>query len=339
MADTLRIDAFEPRAELVAPVHEVLRARFPAIDAHNHLDPAGPPAGLLETMDAVNVRTIVNLSGDTGEALRRTMEGYEGAHPGRFVTFCNVDWAGIGERGWCDAAVRRLREDVRAGARGLKVFKELGLVVRDTAGTLVPPDDPRIADVWDAAGELGVPVLIHTADPVAFFKPLDRYNERWDELHRNPNWHFFGGDFPAFEELIGALYRTIAAHPGTTFITAHVGCYPENLAFVSQMLDTYPNMFTDMSARIAELGRAPYSARAWFLAYADRIVFGTDQGPQPPMYRTHWRFFETFDEHFPYDAAVAIQPQGRWNIYGMGLPDGVLRKVYHDNAARLLGLS
>ncbi|MHB0856268.1 MAG: amidohydrolase family protein [Anaerolineae bacterium] len=339
MPDNLTIDEFEPRSELVVPVHEVSRARFPAIDVHNHLDPQGPFPSVLATMDTANVRTIINLSGDTGDALRRILDAYEGAHPGRFVTFCNMDWAGVGGRGWSAAAVQRLREDVRAGARGLKVFKELGLGVRDVAGKLVMPDDPRIADVWDAAAELGVPVLIHSADPVAFFRPLDRHNERWDELHRNPGWHFNGGDYPPFEALIDALYRLIAAHPRTTFITAHVGCYPENLAFVARMLDTYPNFYTDMSARLAELGRAPYSARAWFLAYADRILFGTDQSPEPPMYRTHWRFFETFDEYFPYDASVSIQPQGRWNICGVGLPDEVLRKVYHDNAARLLGLT
>ena len=181
-------------------------------------------------------------------------------------------------------------------------------------------------------------MLIHTADPVAFFRPLDRFNERWDELHRRPDWHFYGPEFPSFEELIASLYRLIEAHPQTTFITAHVGCYPENLGFVSQMMDKYPNFYTDISARIAELGRAPYSARAWFIKYADRILFGTDQRPTIPMYQVHFRFLETADEYFDYAPGADIPPQGRWKIYGLYLPDEVLRKVYYENAARLFDL-
>ncbi len=172
------------------------------------------------------------------------------------------------------------------------MFKQLGVTYRDPSGRLVLPDDPRIADLWEAAAELNVPVLIHTADPVAFFRPLDGTNERWDELQRHPDWHFFGGDYPPFEELIAALYRAIEAHPRTQFITAHVCCYPENLAFASGMLERYPNLSTDFSARIGELGRAPYSAREWFIKYADRIVFGTDATPVPELSRrttASWR--------------------------------------------------
>jgi predicted TIM-barrel fold metal-dependent hydrolase len=334
---------FEPRSELVTQVTEALRPRFPVIDAHNHLpvdDWGVDPdrlAALTEALDQVDVRAVVNLSGGFGDRLRRTLDALDRAHEGRIVTFCNVDWEGVGEPGWAERATSQLRDDVAAGAKGLKVFKELGLRYRDTDGRLVSPDDPRIADVWAQAGELGVPVLIHSADPVAFFRPLDRNNERWDELQRRPNWHFYGEDFPAFEELIEALYRTIEAHPNTKFITAHVGCYPENLGFVSQMLDRYPNMYTDISARIAELGRAPYSARKWFLRYADRILYGTDVTPTVAMYRNSYRFLETDDEYFDYAVGARIPPQGRWKIYGLFLPDEVLRKVYYDNAASLLG--
>lgn len=345
MDKPLLLSEYEPRSELVTEEHQVRRPRYPAIDAHNHLPleaweaEPGRIADVVEEMDSAGVQAVVNLSGGSGDVLQRTLDGLDRAYPGRFVTFCNVDWRGVGETGWAERATARLRQDIAAGAKGLKVFKELGLRYRDTDGGLVSPDDPRISDIWAQAGALGVPVLIHSADPVAFFRPLDRHNERWDELQRHPDWHFYGGDFPAFDELIAALYRTIEAHPETTFITAHVGCYPENLAFVSRMLERYPNMYTDFSARIAELGRAPYSARRWFLAHADRILYGTDITPSAAMYRNTYRFLETDDEYFDYAVGARIPPQGRWKIYGLYLPDDVLRRVYHDNAAALLGLS
>ncbi|MGI5917655.1 MAG: amidohydrolase family protein [Anaerolineae bacterium] len=345
MPHHLSVQEFTPRPELVVPEHLVTHSKFPAIDAHNHL-PAGDPrfegeglARVVYNMDTVSVQTIVNLSGGTGDALKRRIETLDAAYPGRFVTFCNVDWSDLGTPGWTERAVAALEEDVRAGARGLKIFKELGLRIRDTEGHLVMPDDERLAPLWDAAGGLQIPVLIHSADPTAFFRPLDRLNERWDELQRHPDWHFYGPEFPSFEELIESLYRTIEAHPGTTFITAHVGCYPENLAFVSQMLDRYPNMYTDFSARIAELGRAPYSARSWFLRYTDRILFGTDESPEIITFQTYFRFLETADEHFEYAPGSEIPPQGRWRIYGVYLPDEVLRQIYYDNAARLLRLT
>ncbi len=342
MRDILLIDDYQPRSELVVPEHPVARAKYPVIDAHNHLTHPGWPEPdldrLLREMDTVNVRTIVNLSGGTGDALKRNLELFDRAHPGRFATFCNVDWSGVGSAEWTARAATQLRSDVAAGARGLKIFKNLGLEVRDQDGKLVLPDDYRLGDLWDAAGELGVPVLIHTADPVAFFRPLDRTNERWDELHHHPGWHFYGPEFPPFMALIESLYHLIEGHPRTTFITAHVGCYPENLGFVSQMLDRYPNLHTDISARIAELGRAPYSARSWFLKHAGRILFGTDATPDMAVFQTHFRFLETADEYFEYEPKAPIPPQGRWRIYGVYLPDEVLRQVYHDNAARLLKL-
>ncbi len=345
MEASLLLSEFEPRSELVVEQHELLRPRYPAIDAHNHLPLEaweGQPeriAALVQDLDRVGVQAVVNLSGGSGDTLQRTLDGLDRAYPGRFITFCNVDWSGVGEPGWAERATAQLRQDIAAGAKGLKVFKELGLRHRDTDGRLISPDDPRIADIWAQAGALGVPVLIHSADPVAFFRPLDRHNERWDELQRHPDWHFYGGDFPAFADLLAALYHVIEAHPRTTFITAHVGCYPENLAFVAGMLERYPNMYTDISARFAELGRAPYSARRWFLSYADRILYGTDMTPSVAMYRNTFRFLETDDEYFDYAVDARIPPQGRWRIYGIYLPDDVLKKVYHDNAALLLGLA
>lgn len=331
----------KPRSEAVIAAHEVIEPRHPVIDAHNHLrvppnDGAGQVAELVRELDRAHVQTVVNLSGGCGDQLARSLDAWDHAYPGRFATFCNVDWSDVGATGWTDRACAQMRRDVAAGARGLKVFKNLGLEYRDPSGQLVMPDDARIADVWDQAGALGVPVLIHSADPVAFFRPLDGNNERWDELQRHPGWHFYGGDYPTFDALLGALYRTIEAHPATTFITAHVGCYPENLAFVSEMLDRYSNMYTDISARFAELGRVPYSARRWFIRYADRILYGTDVTPGVAMYRNTYRFLETDDEYFNYSPSEGTPPQGRWRIYGLYLPDEVLQKVYRGNAARLL---
>jgi predicted TIM-barrel fold metal-dependent hydrolase len=338
------MEDYQPRSELVVPEHQVSRAKFPAVDAHNHLTYPGfgfenlEMAQVLRELDLLNVATVVNLSGETGDVLKRNIEAFDHAYPGRFVTYCNLDYVGLGSPGWTDKTVVQLREDIRAEARGLKIYKELGLVHRDTDGKLVMPSDPRLFDIWETVGEAGLPVTIHVADPRAFFRPLDRFNERWEELHAFPSWHFYGPDFPTFEALMDSLYALIEAHPKTNFITAHVGCYPENLGFVSKMMDRYPNFYTDIAARLAELGRAPYSAREWFLRYADRILFGTDFTPNITMYQTHFRFLESADEYFPYEANNPMGGQGRWRIYGVYLPDEVLRKVYHGNARRLLRL-
>jgi len=345
MVTRLFVEDYVPIPEVVVPEHPVPYAKFPVVDAHNHIPMAGPhpfPLDLdqiVRGLDYVNVKTVINLSGGWGDTLKINLEKLDHKYPGRFFTFCNVNWEGVGKPGWLEGALKQLEEDVKAGARGLKVFKSLGLNFRDVHGKLVMPDDPRIADVWDKAAELGVPVLIHTADPTAFFKPLDRFNERWDELHAHPDWHFYGPDFPPFMELIESLYRTIEAHPKTTFITAHVGCYPENLGFVSQMLDKYPNFYTDISARLAELGRVPYSARAWFIKYQDRILFGTDVPPTIEWYQVYFRGLETADEYFNYSPDDPHGGQGRWRIYGLYLPDEVLKKVYYENAAKLIDLT
>jgi predicted TIM-barrel fold metal-dependent hydrolase len=347
MPDTeqdLLMKDYQPRSELVVPQTHVPRARYPAVDAHNHITYPGfgwekfDLPEVLRLLDQVNVAAVVNLSGESGEVLKRNLEHFDQACPGRFLTYCNVDFSEVGASGWTERAVAQLQADLKAGARGLKIYKELGLRYHDRSGQLVMPDDPRLSDLWDAAGEAGVPVTIHVADPVAFFRPLDRFNERWDELHAFPDWHFYGPQFPSFERLIETLYHLIELHPGTNFITAHVGCYPENLGFVAQMMDRYPNLYTDIAARIAELGRAPYTARQWFIKYADRILFGTDFTPSAAMYQVHFRFLETFDEYFPYDPGSPIPSQGRWCVYGLNLPDEVLRKVYSENAARLYRL-
>jgi predicted TIM-barrel fold metal-dependent hydrolase len=228
-----------------------------------------------------------------------------------------------------------LKKAQAGGISGVKIFKTLGLNVRNPDGTLTKIDDRRWDPIWAACGELGLPVLIHTADPAAFFLPVDATNERWEELQRHPDWSFQGKDFPTREELLAALCRVIERHPGTTFIGAHVASNAEDLAQVGRWLDQFPNLYVDMASRISELGRQPFTAREFLVKYQDRVLYGTD-GPWPETrLRLYWRFLETKDEYFPY-SEKPFPPQGFWNIYGVDLPDEVLRKIYADNAARII---
>ncbi len=347
----LALDQFQPKSSLVLPKHRPIRAKFPVVDVHVHprLKLHRDYAQLDEfvrVMDAENIAVCVSLDGRLGEQLEEHKRQLWTKHRERFVIFANVDWVGSGRRedpsSWdChrpDFGHRMaiaLADAKERGAAGLKVFKRLGLGYRNPDGSLIEIDDSRWDPIWQACGELGMPVLIHTADPVAFFQPIDRFNERWEELSRHPDWSFAGEEFPSHDELLAARNRVIARHPKTTFIGAHVANYPENLAEVAQWLDAYPNLHVEIAARIAELGRQPRAAREFILKYADRVMFGTD-GPRPVgRLLPHWRLLETRDEYFPY-AENQYPPQGLWNIYGLGLPDKVLRKVYAENAAELI---
>jgi predicted TIM-barrel fold metal-dependent hydrolase len=337
-ARDLRLRDFAPRTMLRAPAHEVLRARFPAIDVHNHVndahgdDPPLPAAELVAMMDRCNLRTVVILTGAWGNRLQGVIDRLAKPFPGRFLVFTEIDWERINEPGFSDAMVRQLRDAVARGARGLKIKKELGLVIRDHGGALVAVDDPRLDPVWAECGRLGIPVAIHTSDPDAFFLPVDGRNERYDELMEHPDWSFSGDRFPGKEALLVARNRIFARHHGTTFIALHVANHPEDLDDVSQVLDRYPNVMVETGARHAELGRQPRHAREFILRYQDRVLFGTDYRPQEAMYRNWFRFFETADEHFDYWEAPA---QGRWKIYGLDLPEGVLDKLYRRNAERI----
>ncbi len=341
----VRLSDYMPRSRLVVEEHPVTRAKFPAIDAHNHLGRWLTPdhdwtvrdvAELFRVLDACNISAIVNLDGMWGDELEQNLDRYDRAAPGRVFTFAQSDWSLVTQPDFGARMARQLEDSVRRGARGLKVWKTLGLRYRDAQDRLIPIDDERLSDLWEAAAAQNVPVLIHIADPVAFFDPLDRFNERWEELRRHPDWHFYGPQFPSFDALIEQFERLIASHPRTTFIGAHVGCYPENLAWVSRMFETYPNFNADIAARVAELGRQPYSSKRFFERYPDRIVFGLDSfPPTEAAYAPYFRFLETADEYFPY-TRNGIGGSGRWNIYGIDLPDDVLRQVYHDTAARLL---
>nr|WP_042196007.1 amidohydrolase family protein [Kibdelosporangium sp. MJ126-NF4]CEL22349.1 hypothetical protein-transmembrane prediction [Kibdelosporangium sp. MJ126-NF4]CTQ89204.1 hypothetical protein-transmembrane prediction [Kibdelosporangium sp. MJ126-NF4] len=326
--------------------HEVPSARFPTIDSHVHIgrwlsddgDWLAPDVGrLLELMASCNVRALVNLDGRWGDELAANLDRYDNAHPGRFATFCHVDWAQAqAGPGFGDRLAASLEQSVGRGAVGLKVWKDLGLHVRDHDQQLILPDDPRLDPIWQTAAALSVPVAIHTADPVAFFEPADERNERLEQLLAHPDWSFADARFPRFERLIEALETLVARHPGTTFIGVHFGCYPENVAWVRTMLETYPNFHVDIAARVAELGRVPRATRELILRHSDRVLFGTDQFPMTAAeYAIHFRWLETADESFPHsDEDPPLM--GRWLISGLDLPDPVLRKVYHDNAARLV---
>jgi predicted TIM-barrel fold metal-dependent hydrolase len=332
-ADTdLKLSDFAPRSMLVAPTHEVSRARYAAIDFHNHLDSL-EPASVIKVMDACNIERIVNITMCVGDEAFRAIERFQGAAPDRFSTIAWMDWTGLHAPGFFTRSVERLERLVERGARGLKVWKDLGLELLDTDGTMLRVDDERLSPLFEKAGELGIPVMFHIADPDAFFIPIDRFNERYEELSAHPDWSFYGSHFSK-QELLDQRDRVIGRHPGTTFVGAHVAEHSEDLGSVSRQLDAHPNLFIDIGARTAELGRQPYSAREFFLKHADRILFGTDLLPEEEMYRLHFRFLETADEYFDYPSHASRQ--GRWQIYGLFLPDDVLRKIYRENALKLL---
>ncbi|MFC7496263.1 MULTISPECIES: amidohydrolase family protein [unclassified Nocardioides] len=340
----LPLSRWRPRPRVVLPAHEVPRPLVPAVDAHNHVGRwlaadggwLASLADVLEVMDAAGVETLVNLDGRWGSELAENLARYDAAHPGRFVTFCHVDWTLLDSG---DALITQLGESAAAGARGLKVWKDLGLRVRDGSGRLVAPDDPRVVAVCRAAGELGLPVLIHTADPVAFFDPLDERNERIEELGVHPDWWFGGPEHPSFHELMAALHRLVGACPGTTFVGAHVGCHAEDLTAVGEALRRLPNWHVDTGGRLAEVGRQPRAFRRLVEAFPERVLFGSDCfPPELGEYRRWWRFLETDDEHFSYVDEDALPPQGRWRVSGCALPETLLRAVYRDNAQRVLGL-
>jgi predicted TIM-barrel fold metal-dependent hydrolase len=336
------INDYVPKSKLVVRKTQILKPRFPVFDAHNHLgeDFGGGwikrPAGeLLEALDAAGVYKFVDLDGGWGEdILQAHLDKLKQAAPQRFYVFGGVNWSSWDELGssFPETAAKRLRVQAGWGAEGLKIWKPFGLSVKDGDGKRVAVDDARLDPIWQTAAEMHLPVLIHVADPVAFFDPLDQFNERWEELNAHPDWQFPSPPYPPFLQILEELAGLVRLHPQTTFIAAHVGCYAENLAWVGNLLDECPNLSVDIAARISELGRQPYTTRRFFLKYADRIVFGTDTGPRLDYYQTYYRFLETDDEYFEYTPDQEIPSQGRWNIYGLQLPDDVLEKVYSKNA-------
>ena len=361
--ERLSLDDFQPKSALHVPEHRVERPRFPVIDFHTHLTWSGktadgradaeaitaiaPASDVLAVMDRKSVRRMVNLTGGRGAGLTETIARFDASHAGRFVSFTEPWWSRASDPGYPSFQAAEIERAHRAGARGLKVLKTLGLYLRDRTGALVAVDDARFDPMWETCAALKLPVAIHVADPEAFFTPIDRFNERYEELSHHPDWSFHGRDFPSFTALIEARDRLFARHPRTRWVALHVGHHAEDLADVARMLDRFPQVSVDIGARIGELGRQPRASRRFFDRYQDRILFGTDAVPNghetpqqifgDPLYEIYYRFLETEDEYFDY-APAPVPPQGRWRIYGIGLPEAILKQVYHDNAARLLGL-
>jgi predicted TIM-barrel fold metal-dependent hydrolase len=357
---------FEPKSMLHTQETHIGRAKFPVIDVHTHITVSAKsekgidlgaertylakPEELLRIMDAENIRAMVNLTGGFDNGLVDTIRKYDQAYPGSFYTFAEPSYPRFLEPNYPQIQADAIERAHRAGAKGLKILKTLGLYLREnlTSGKLVRVDDPRFDPMWDACGQLNMPVAIHVSDPIAFFTPTDRFNERYEELNNHPDWSFYGHDYPSNAELLEARNRVFARHPKTQFLVLHVGNFAEDLDSVSYNLDRFPNMTVDLAARIGELGRQPRRARRFFDQYQDRILFGTDatpHGDETPqqlfnqrLYKIYYRFLETADEYFDY-APADVPPQGRWRIYGIELPDSVLQKVYHRNAARLLGIT
>ncbi|MGB6742767.1 MAG: amidohydrolase family protein [Terracidiphilus sp.] len=362
----LNLPDYQPTSMLHTRETRVERARFPVIDIHTHITESSKsingvdlgaernfhatPGELIAVMDRKNIRSMVNLTGGFESGLTETIRRYDRSYRDRFYTFTEPSYARLLEPDYPRIQAEAIEQARNDGAHGLKILKTLGLYLRDniTTGKLVKIDDPRFDPMWDACGQLNMPVAIHISDPIAFFTPTGRFNERFEELNNHPDWSFYGRDFPSNAELIEARNRMIARHPKTHFIVLHVGNFAENLDNVSQNLDRFPNMHVDIAARIGELGRQPRAARAFFEKYQDRILFGTDATPHTKvcpqqlfgdeLYEIYYRFLETDDEYFDY-APARVPPQGRWRISGINLPEDILRKVYNGNAARELQLS
>ena len=326
-------ETYNPVNTLVVPEHKLTKAKFPFIDVHNHQWNMGTQnlEELVRDMDQLNMTVMVNLSGQGGAALKKMIGNINDHYPKRFIVFTNINFSGIGEDDWTNKAVKQLEEDVKSGANGLKIFKNLGFSVKDKSGSRVAVDDPRLDAIWKKCGELKIPVLIHTADPKPFWDSLDEKNERWLELATHPNRKRSATDPEPWGQLIEEQHRMFKKHPGTTFIAAHFGWYPNDLDHLGNLLDEMPNVVVEFGAVIAELGRQPRAAKAFFTKYQDRILFGKDSWV-PEEYATYFRVLETEDKYFPYHKKY----HAFWAMYGMGLPDDILKKIYYKNALRII---
>jgi hypothetical protein len=358
------LDEYQPKSMLAVPEHPVPRARYPVIDVHTHIAsqvlgrwhnafvpaareklnepaPFDKLAKIVRAMDELNLKMCVDLTGGMGELLRRNIADLQVRHKGRFLVCTEPLYEKYPEPGFAEWQAEQILRAKEAGAAGLKVLKFLGLFLREKGkeGPLVKIDDPKFDPMWAACGEAGLPVFIHIADPDAMFYPIDRFNERYETLQNHPDWSFYGKDYPAKQDLLAQRNRVIERHARTIFVGLHVANHAENLDEVGGWLNRYPNLHSEIAARISELGRQPRRARQFFEQFQDRIMFGTDGGALigDGLYPPYFRFLETLDEYFEY-TPFAFANQGRWKIYGIGLPDEILKKVYHNNAARLLRL-
>jgi predicted TIM-barrel fold metal-dependent hydrolase len=361
--EPLALAQYQPVSMLHSKETHMPRARYPVIDFHTHLTFSvqvvngvslgaertivGQPEELLPVMERRNILALTNLTGGFAAGLQSTVAQYDKRYPIRFYTFTEPSYNLFQQPNYPQLQADAILAAHQSGARGLKILKTLGLSLREqtTTGNLVKVDDPRFDPMWEACGGLGMPVAIHVSDPLAFFTPTDRFNERYEELNNHPDWSYSRPGFPSNAEILEARNRVFARHPKTNFVALHAGNCAEDLESVSQNLDRFPNMHVDIAARLNELGRQPRAARRFFDKYQDRIVFGTDATPHgdkfpqqvfnDSLYEIYFRFLETDDEYFDY-APAPTPPQGRWKISGIDLPDELLHKIYNQNAGRLL---
>lgn len=341
----LKLSEYRPHLECVRKESIITKAKFPVIDIHTHMGKlvlGDEYKGYYDTQGHVtklremNVEHIVNLDGGTSDDLDPMLEKTKGFED-VITTFIWIDFTNFGSAEFEKETTAHIKNAYRKGARGIKMWKVVSLEYKDEKGNYIRTDDHRLKFIYDLAAKLGIPILIHIADPVAFFKPVDRYNERYEELQQNPSWSFCQEGLMSFEELLQMQENMIRDNKKTKFIIAHFGSYAENLDYVGEQLDRYPNMYIDTAARFSELGRVPYSARKFFIKYQNRILFGTDSTPlNYSEYTTAFRFLETDDECFYHHDEKDYPGQGRWYIYGISLPDKVLKKIYYTNAMKIL---
>ena len=331
----LTVEEYEPRSTLVVDEHPVERARFPVVDVHSHHRPGFSVDrwhGIVGEMDALNLQVLVNLSGGSGAGLQRGVETIaESGHPGRMVFFATLNFSGGVGPGFGARAAAQLERDVAAGAVGLKFFKNFGISVRDRSGARVPVDHPELDLVFETAGRLDIPVLMHVGEPLSFYEPVDRFNERWLELTLLPGRRLPADAYPGFDTMMEERDRRFARHPDTRFIAAHMGWHANDLGRLGRLLDSLPNVYAETGAILYELGRQPRNARAFFTQYQDRVLFGKDRYA-PDEFPYYWRTFETADEYFDYYRHY----HAFWKMYGMDLPDEVLRKLYYRNALEVI---
>ena len=326
------IEEYSPKSTLIVPETSIKRAKFPFIDVHNHqFDmPLKDLSKLTAEMDSLNMAFMINLSGFRGLYLQQSLKNVKENAPTRFGLFVNIDFETIDEADFATEQVALIDQAVQDGVMGLKVYKSLGLTDRDENGTRIAVNDPRLDPIWKACEDNNIPVLIHSGEPASFWHPKDKFNERWLELRQKPNRYRDPETNPSFEEVLAEQHDIFRKHPNTTFINAHLGWMGNDLDRLGAHLDTYPNVVTEIGAVLAELGRQPKRARQFFIDYQDRILFGKDSY-RVSEYYTYFRVLETDDEYFDYYR----KRHAHWKMYGLALPDSILKKLYYKNALRL----
>jgi len=331
--NVMDVEEYEPISTLRVPEHQLTRAKFPFIDVHNHqwVMPVQSLDKLVAEMDSLNMGVMVNLSGFRGKVLEWSLDNVNKNYPNRFVIFLNINFERLDDEGWPEEELAMLEEGVKQGVKGLKVYKGLGLTDKDNEGQRIAIDDPRLDPIWAKCGELGIPVLIHSGEPNSFWNPKDKHNERWLELKQEPGRYRDPEKYPSFEEVMAEQHHVFRKHPETKFINAHLGWFGNDLARLGKLFDELPNVYTELGAVLAELGRQPKFARAWMIQYQDRVMFGRDTYKKEEYY-TYFRVLETGDEYFDYYR----KRHAHWKMYGLELPDSVLRKVYYQNAINVI---